>query len=147
MRMILRLSHRCHKGAYCSSVRVHTLTTWRNVLLIVRSNVDEKLSIYVVLRTPYQDEGQLKGYISRLQIVLEAHATSSSPRAGDSHQGQTINQPRDVIWSGKVNVSEDPIIVVEESDDGDEGQAVLVIWRLSAFLSRVPLYLVQYDCP
>ncbi|MCJ1433996.1 hypothetical protein MMC27_003361 [Xylographa pallens] len=97
---------------------------------------DEQLSIYVVLQTPYQDEAQLKAYISRLQIVLEAHATSSSPRAGESHQGQTINQPRDVIWSGKVNVSEDPIIVVEGSDDDDEGQAVLVIWRLTAFLTR-----------
>ena len=146
MRMILRLSHQCHKGAYCFSVRIHAFRTCYNVLLIVRPVVDEKLSIYVVLRTPYQDEAQLKGYISRLQIVLEAHATSSSPRAGDSHQGQNINQPRDVIWSGKVNITEDPIIVLEGSDEGDAGQAVLVIWKLTAFLSKVPQYLMQCDC-
>ena len=110
---------------------------WYNVLLIFRLNADEKLSTYVVLRTPYQDEAQLKGYISRLQIVLEAHAISLLPHTGEPHQGQANNQPRDVIWSGKVNVSEDPIIVVEESeDDGGEGQAVLVIWRLIAFLSK-----------
>ncbi|MCJ1400170.1 hypothetical protein MMC11_003374 [Xylographa trunciseda] len=103
---------------------------------------DEKLSIYVVLRTPYQNEAQLKGYISRLQIALEAHAISSLPRTGDPQQSQTINQPRDVIWSGKVNVLEDPIIVVEESDDDEtEDQAVLVIWRLTAFLSEVSKYL------
>ncbi|MCJ1385036.1 hypothetical protein MMC17_008154 [Xylographa soralifera] len=108
---------------------------------------DEKLSIYVVLRTPYQDETQLKGYISRLHIVLEAHAISSLSRGGDSHQGQTVNQPRDVIWSGKVNVSEDPIIVVEESDDDDEGQAVLVIWRLIAFLSEISNFLCNMTAP
>ncbi|MCJ1284750.1 hypothetical protein MMC26_004086 [Xylographa opegraphella] len=108
---------------------------------------DEKLSIYVVLRTPYQNEAQLKGYISRLQIVLEAHATTSAPRTGDSHQGQTMNQLRDVIWSGKVNVLEDPIIVVEESDDIDDGQAVLVIWRLTAFLGEFPGFSCNMTAP
>ena len=39
-----------------------------------------------------------------------------------------------------MNVVEDPIIVVEESDD-EEGQAVLVIWRLTAFLSEDVTYL------
>jgi len=58
-----------------------------------------------------------------------------APHPGNLQQGSSGNQPRDVIWSGKVNVSEDPITVVEESDDDDEGQNVLLIWKLTAFLS------------
>ncbi|MCJ1245034.1 hypothetical protein MMC30_002235 [Trapelia coarctata] len=97
---------------------------------------DEKIPVYVVLRTRYLDETQLKANISSLAIILEAHAISTTPHAshpGDIQQG---NQTRDVIWSGKVNVGEDPIIVVEESDDDDNGQNVLLIWKLIAFLTR-----------
>ncbi|MCJ1475964.1 hypothetical protein MMC13_004628 [Lambiella insularis] len=112
-----------------------TSITQRNLLFF-----DETLPVYVVLRTPYQDESQLKVYISRLHIVLEAHAISSpssTAHSADPRQVQAVNQPRDVIWSGKIDVLEDPIIVVEESEEGDEdGQAVLVIWKLTSFLTR-----------
>ena len=98
----------------------------------------------MVLRARYHDETQLKTHISRLSIILEAHAIStiSHPvHPGDAHSNTSGSQPRDVIWSGKVNVVEDPIIVVEESDDEEDGHAVLVIWRLTAFLSEDLRYL------
>jgi hypothetical protein len=67
--------------------------------------------------------------------VLEAHAISSAPTEENQRaQGQI----RDVIWSGKVDVAEDPVIVVEQSEDDDEDaeQTVLLIWKVKAFLSE-----------
>ena len=46
------------------------------------------------------------------------------------------NQPRDVIWSAKLDTKEDPVIVVVGSNDADGNQNVLVIWKMFAFLSR-----------
>lgn len=116
---------------------------------MVRLNADEKLPLYVVLRTPYQDETQLKVYITRLHIVLEAHAISSQAHAShsaDSLQGHTGNQPRDVIWSGKVDVLEDPVIVVEESEeDNEDDRTLLVLWKLTSFLSEATLMCVEYN--
>lgn len=91
-----------------------------------------------MLRAPYYDESSLKANISRLAIALEAHAISSAPLIGspnDASQGPGVSQGRDVIWSGRVDVGEDPLIVVEESDDGHDGQNVLLIWKLAVFLS------------
>ncbi len=93
--------------------------------------------MYVVLRTRYHDEASLKEHILRLAIALEAHAISSAPMvaAGPNNSGPSINQARDVIWSGKVDVSEDPILVVEELGEEDDAQNILLIWRLQVFLS------------
>lgn len=98
---------------------------------------DEIISIYVILRTPYQDEIRLKHHISRLVIVLDAHAISSTSPAilsANAHYGASTSQNRDIIWSGKVDTLDDPIIVVEESVEDKGGRDVLVIWGLAASL-------------
>lgn len=91
----------------------------------------------MVLRTPYLEEEALKGFISRLAIRVEAHVVSpqSQPRQ-DGHATQT----RDLIFSDTLKESEDPITVVQGSDDNsDEGTTayLFVFWRLKAFLSRL----------
>lgn len=97
----------------------------------------------MVLRTSYVEEEALKRYVSRMAIRVEAHVLSlqSQPRQ-DGHATQT----RDLIFSDTVKESEDPLTVVQESDnsseEGDSGH-LLVFWRLKAFLSRARLFL---DC-
>ena len=91
-----------------------------------------------MLRTPYQDEPKLKSYLSRLAIALEAHAISSvltDTSARDASHGLSSGQARDVIWAGKVNTGEEPVIVIEEAIEGEDSRDMFVIWKLIAFLS------------
>jgi hypothetical protein len=109
--------------------------------LLIRRLTDERVTVYLVLRTPCHDELSLKNYISRLAIGLEAHAISSAPApnsTGDGSQGSASSQTRDVIWSEKLDVNEDPLMVMEETEDGGVGQEVLLIWKLVVFLSNLP---------
>ena len=94
-----------------------------------------------MLKTPYQDHALLQSHISRLAIALEAHAISSpsvtitSPTNETRRPASNAVPNRDVIWSDKLDVTQDPIIIVAGSDDTEDGQDVLLIWRLGAFLS------------
>ena len=89
-----------------------------------------------MLRTPYQDEPKLRAHISRLAVALEAHAISSVlTDTRDASHGMSSGQARDVIWSGKVNTKEEPVIVVEEAIEGEDTRDMFVIWKLTAFLS------------
>ncbi|MCJ1354311.1 MAG: hypothetical protein MMC33_004299 [Icmadophila ericetorum] len=98
---------------------------------------DERLSIFVVLQTPYQDESKIKSYISRLLIALEAHAiNSSSAGLGKDAPAVSRNQARDVIWSSKLDVMQDPVIIVEEATDGEDARYIYVIWKMSAVMNR-----------
>ena len=104
--------------------------------MLTANHQDEILPIYVVLKSSYQNENELRKRIQRLAITVEAHAVSSpsiSTPTGDrpTSSGSTA---RDIIWSGKVEVSEDPITVVASSAEEDEGQDVLLIWKLFATL-------------
>ena len=84
-----------------------------------------------MLQTPYQEEQTLKSYVSRLDIALEAHAISSNP----GHPATGESQPKDVIWSGTIDVAEDPVLVVEESEEDDEARSVFIIWKSAVTLS------------
>lgn len=90
----------------------------------------------MVLRTSYVEEEALKRYLSRLAIRVEAHVVSLQPQPRqDGHTTQT----RDLIFSDTVKESEDPITVLQESDDNSDERTsghLFVFWRLEAFLSR-----------
>lgn len=102
--------------------------------------IDEKLPLYVVLRTKYLEESLLKSYISRIGIVLEAHAISSAQVASaDGKNEARASEARDVIWTGRVDVSKEPIMAVEDSEDEGGQRHVLLIWKLLAFLSKLLL--------
>ena len=93
-----------------------------------------------MLRTPYQDEQSLKAYISRLSVGLEAHAVSSpsaEANSSDARNGTSGGQARDIIWSGKVDTAEEPVIVVEEATEDDDTRDMFVIWKLTALLSAL----------
>lgn len=99
-----------------------------------------------MLRTPWTDETTLRSNLSRLVISLEAHIAN---KVGDDPEG--VNPPaHDVIFSGTVQDMEDPFIVVDESEAGDEEseaegqeQHVYAIWKMPVFLARPRLRLKQ----
>ncbi|KAI9878110.1 MAG: hypothetical protein M1830_001869 [Pleopsidium flavum] len=103
---------------------------------------DELTNVYVVLRTSYLEETVLKSYISRLVIRIEAHAVSpqlQSQLKQDGQQDGRGSQIKDLIFSDSVKETEDPVIVLQgsedESDEVDD-RYILVFWKLKAFLSR-----------
>lgn len=100
--------------------------------------IDEAISICVVLRTLYCNEPKLKSYISRLTIGVEAHAFSSSnPLQGqEASKDQSPSQSRDIIWSTTVDTTEEPVIIVQQKDGGDENPQVYIVWKVLAYLSR-----------
>ncbi|KAG0650035.1 hypothetical protein D0Z07_3875 [Hyphodiscus hymeniophilus] len=99
---------------------------------------DETVDVYVVLQTPYFDERALKSYLGRLVINLEAQVVNA--------QGENVEGPpgQEIIYSGSIKDSDDPLIVVQGPDETDkrpgEGH-ILVVWKMSAFLIRPRLRL------
>ena len=96
-----------------------------------------------MLRTPYHGERQLKSDVSRLVVSLEIHAINSPPNAPDRRHeqqadggAQVKDQNKDVIWSGSINMADDPITVVQGSDNENERRQVYVFWKLTVLLSQ-----------
>lgn len=108
------------------------------ILLINRHLIDELISICVVLRTPYSEELELRSFVSRLAIVVEAHAIGSSrPLETDNvPQEQSLSQNRDMIWSAAVDTTEEPLIVIQQEDAQFAKPHVFVTWKITAFLSE-----------
>ena len=107
-------------------------------LLILRYLLDELISIYVVLRTPYYEEQELKSLLSRLAIIVEAHAISS-PKPANTHDApgeQSPSQIRDIIWSTAVDTAEEPLIIIQQKENPTTNPQVFVIWKLLSFLSK-----------
>lgn len=95
-----------------------------------------------MLRTPYHDEPRLRQDISRLAVSLDVHAINSPPTALGNHAQQVVggsqvkDQNRDILWSGSINTSEDPIVVVRGSENPEERPQVYVFWKLTVILSQ-----------
>lgn len=113
------------------------------VLLILRS-IDELVAVYVVLRVSNVSETALKAYLSGLSIRLDAFAISGHDAEAQESQGANDNSPRerDLIYSGEVQDTTDPLIMVHEADpdaqNGSEGGVphMFVLWKANAFLSE-----------
>ena len=100
--------------------------------------LDETISVYIVLQTPYFDERALRSYLGRLVINLEAQVINTRQDNHDSPPGQEI------IYNGSVQDRDDPLIVVQgpdESDENPDNGHILVVWKMSVFLARPRLRL------
>ena len=109
------------------------------VLLMTRHVVDESLRIYIILRTPYQDEATLKSYLTRLAVNLDIQARGSplrSPGGHDTPRETSPSRTEDTLWSGNVDTSEDPFIVVQEDEEHGSAHTILAIWTTRALLSE-----------
>ena len=108
------------------------------ILLINRHLIDELISICVVLRTPYSEELELRSFVSRLAIVVEAHAIGSSRPLETENvpQEQSLSQNRDMIWSAAIDTTEEPLIVIQQEDAQTAKPHVFITWKITAFLSE-----------
>ncbi|PQE11150.1 TRAPP trafficking subunit trs65 domain-containing protein [Rutstroemia sp. NJR-2017a BVV2] len=99
---------------------------------------DETVNIYVVLQTPYFDERSLRSYLGRLSINLEAYVVNAHTEQLEGAAG------RELIYQGSIQDTEDPLIVVqgaEEGEESDKGGHILAVWKQSVFLARPRLRL------
>lgn len=111
------------------------------VLLITRYVIDESLRIYIILRTPYQDEVKLKSYLTRLVVNLDVQARGSplrppGPGGHDTPRETSPSRTEDTLWSANIDTSEDPFIVVQEDEEHDCIRTILAIWTTRALLSE-----------
>ena len=108
------------------------------ILLMTRYLIDESLRIYIILRTPYQDETTLKSYLTRLAVNLEIQARGSllrSPGGHDVPRETSPSRTEDILWSGSIDTLEDPFIVVQEEEEHENSHTILAIWTTRALLS------------
>ena len=102
------------------------------ILLIPRELTDENLPVYIVLRTPYQDEPRLKSSVARHAVSLEvlAYGFQQKPSGGpDGSKESSPSRNEDVLWSGVVDAPDEPITIVQEGNESVSGHHVLLIWR------------------
>lgn len=85
----------------------------------------------MVLQTPYFDERSLRLYLNRLLISLEVQAINAPPP--DNPDAKTGHE---VIFNGPVPESEDPLIIVQGSDEDDKDGHILIVWKIPVLLSR-----------
>lgn len=71
---------------------------------------------------------------------MEAYAASGQNTAdGD---GENNGPTKDLIFSGAIKDTDDPLIVVNEfEDDEGDGSHIFVIWKVEAFLSE---YILEF---
>jgi len=98
-------------------------------------NVDELLTAYAVLRIQALDETELKIYLSRLSLSIEARAVGQQiiKPADGSHPPQ-VKEASEVLASETVNISDDPLICATEiqaEDDSGPTQYIYIFWKVS----------------
>lgn len=101
--------------------------------------LDELLEVYLVLQTPFQEETDLETLFSRLNISLQARAFGSVVPSSSSQDASANSSPsrvEDIIWSGTIDTSEDPIVVVRESSRQDITHYLHAIWSTTVLLSK-----------
>ena len=124
----------------------------RAYILLILRNIDELVTVHVVLRTPIVEANTLNAYISRLAITLEAHAignTVSQPTEGRDGQQSSPQQQqaRETIFTKAISTSEKPLLVLKNFDP-DTGSAShphsYVVWPAEVFISE---YLLVFILP
>ncbi|KAM5351701.1 hypothetical protein ACJ41O_004424 [Fusarium nematophilum] len=96
---------------------------------------DETVDVLLLLRTPWKDEASLRSRLNRLVISVEARVVNSKTQGRDNSAPETI-------FSGTVPDVDDPFIIVDDEEDGSDGddepkgQNVYAAWKLPVFLVR-----------
>ncbi|KAK7511535.1 TRAPP trafficking subunit Trs65-domain-containing protein [Phyllosticta citriasiana] len=116
-----------------------------------RQNVDELVSVYVVLRTPAIDGETLRSYLARLSINVEAFATSTAPL---SHQPGGGHPPplKELLHTATVQAPGEPVLLQSKSvayENGHTQEYCYVAWKAEVFLghprSRLPRPVVYFS--
>ncbi|PSN72985.1 hypothetical protein BS50DRAFT_513935 [Corynespora cassiicola Philippines] len=97
----------------------------RQVLLF-----DERVSVYVVFRTPLIEDNTLRSYLARLAINLEAFAFSTAPPPDPEAKPPP---PKELIFSETIPISNEPTIIRHEESSNPH---IYAVWRVQVFISR-----------
>jgi hypothetical protein len=91
------------------------------------------VTVYIVLRIPAVEEEELKNYLSRLSLTLEAHATGGTVvKPADGPHPPQVREIKELLASEPVNVLDDPLILATELQlEGDEEsyQYIYLFWK------------------
>ncbi|KKA29127.1 hypothetical protein TD95_002338 [Thielaviopsis punctulata] len=71
---------------------------------------DETLDVLLVLRTPWAEEETLRSHLKRLVLTLETQIVNKPERSDGP-------VPHDLIFSGTLEDSDDPFIIVDQDED------------------------------
>ncbi|KAJ5630831.1 uncharacterized protein N7484_010931 [Penicillium longicatenatum] len=94
---------------------------------------DESLPVRIVLRLSDCTEAILKHYLPRLEVRLDVFAVDPAEAVAENP-----TPTREAIFSGVVELDEEPLVVFNEfeSEDGTAGNHVYLIWSIESFLKR-----------
>lgn len=101
--------------------------------MLIHRSPDETVEVYLSLRSPSVEESTLRASLQRLVISLEAHIVNGSHPERDSPPAS------EVIFNGTLEQEEDPFIIADKGDEGDESSDarwIYAIWRLPLLLGR-----------
>ncbi|KAL6717895.1 hypothetical protein ACLMJK_003980 [Lecanora helva] len=103
------------------------------------SSVEERSLLYFVLRTLQQARDELRSYLGRLATSLDVLARGIQPRTSDSHNVSGESSPpqnEDILWSGKIDLSEKPKVLASPKNDGKPSDQIIVVWKANVPMSR-----------
>jgi hypothetical protein len=102
---------------------------------------DESVTVHVVLRLTNSSEETLKEILPRLTIKVEVLAVTNQLHTHDGKVSEVMGQTSELVYSDLVKDTEDPLIVVHDSDGDDSDgnlKEVFALWKLDTFLSMPP---------
>lgn len=99
-------------------------------------SIDEILNLFLILHTPCLDESTLKELRSRLCVALEIIATQSSHPGRQMVQQNERPANRDLLWTGPMNTTEEPVIVRGDPNAQGFTSRMLLIWKTQVHLSQ-----------
>lgn len=100
-------------------------------LLLIHRLLDELLSVYIVFRTPLLEDTALKSYLDRLAVNLDVFAFGTAP--GPDQEAKSL--PKELIHSETIKDSNEPTIVLHESDDATHAY---VFWKIEVPIGEFP---------
>jgi hypothetical protein len=87
------------------------------------------VDVYVVLRTPAVEEGDLKSYLSRLSLSLECHAVGQQlVKPSDASQPAQARETKELLVSDTISVTDDPLICATEIQSEEETESIQYIY-------------------
>ncbi|KAL2872074.1 TRAPP trafficking subunit Trs65 domain-containing protein [Aspergillus lucknowensis] len=93
---------------------------------------DEFCTVRIVLRLANCSQNSLKSHLQNLEIRLDAFAIDPAEAVAENP-----TPTRDLIFSGVVEATADPLVVVNEFEgETGDGNHVYVIWSIETFLKR-----------
>ena len=100
--------------------------------------------MYIVLRTPTVEEGDLKRYLSRLSLSLECHAVGQQlVKPSDSSQPPQAKEAKELLVSETISVTDDPLICATEIQSEEETESVqyiYILWKVTVPIGQPPVF-------